>query len=426
MANEAAAQPLLLALPEPCLLAVLQCLAATDQRSLFSAARAHSRLRQAAVAALRSITAVCTQQQQMDSMLGFLRKHGQHVNSIETIVRLRKREASTGWPSRRWQDTVRLRGLPSDLHLNSLSLDSVHVQLHPYDTIEGVLGSAAVADLKQLRLKDCRLLDCAKQLAAVWSLLPVGLEHLSISSVKSNGEWVQFPTAALQRLQQLTYLELSLIKLQGLDGVSVVDNPVLQPLQALTRLVDLRLTRILQAPNGRISAEMLSGMQHLTRLELSHGDYVEPDVLAGKTKLRHLQLHCCNTLQVTAWAGQLLLRLQTLHQLTNLTMGFSWWLKHKDEPPAAAYSALTASSKLQHLDIRGCTVPAGVWQHVFPPRRQLPHLRSLNISAVRQSSALMPHVLTAAGLSAAALACSTWTCGVLDSTVQRCWPHCRG
>jgi hypothetical protein len=206
------------------------------------------------------------------------------------------------------------------------------------------------------------------------------------------------PTAVLQRLQQLTYLELAMVKLKGLDGVSVIDNPVLQPLQALTRLVDLQLTRILQAPNGRNSAEMLSGMQHLTRLELSHGDYVEPDVLAGKTQLQHLQLHCCNTLQVTAWVAQLLPRLQTLHQLTNLTVGFSWWLKHKDEPPAAAYSALTASSKLQHLDIRGCTVPAGVWQHVFPPRRQLPHLRSLNISAVRQSCGSYAHVPTAAAL----------------------------
>jgi hypothetical protein len=51
-------------------------------------------------------------------------------------------------------------------------------------------------------------------------------------------------------------------------------------------------------------------------------------------------------------------------------------------PPAAAYSALTASSKLQHLDINGCLVPEGVWQHVFPSGRQLPDLRELNISAL--------------------------------------------
>jgi hypothetical protein len=46
---------------------------------------------------------------------------------------------------------------------------------------------------------------------------------------------------------------------------------------------------------------------------------------------------------------------------------------------AAAYSALTASSKLQHLDISNCTVPAGVWQQVFPADRRLPHLRVLDL-----------------------------------------------
>ena len=91
-------------------------------------------------------------------MLVFLRKHGQQVNSIEVIVRLTKPKWRQILPFRQWQDTVRLRMLPPILQLNSLSLDSVHVQLHPYDTIEGVLGSPAVAALKQLRLKDCWLL----------------------------------------------------------------------------------------------------------------------------------------------------------------------------------------------------------------------------------------------------------------------------
>ena len=58
---------LLLALPDSCMLAVLQCLASDDQRSLFSAARANSRLHQAAVVALYSITARIFEQQQMDS-----------------------------------------------------------------------------------------------------------------------------------------------------------------------------------------------------------------------------------------------------------------------------------------------------------------------------------------------------------------------
>jgi hypothetical protein len=54
---------LLLALPDTCLLAVLQCCAADDQRSLFSAARAHGRLQQAAMVALHTIS-ITTQDQQ--------------------------------------------------------------------------------------------------------------------------------------------------------------------------------------------------------------------------------------------------------------------------------------------------------------------------------------------------------------------------
>jgi hypothetical protein len=46
------------------------------------------------------------------------------------------------------------------------------------------------------------------------------------------------------------------------------------------------------------------------------------------------------------------------------------------------YSALTASSKLQRLDINGSKISAGSVQHMFPVGRQLPHLRELDISGV--------------------------------------------
>ena len=71
----------LLALPDPCLLLVLQCFAADDYRSLIHAARAHSRLHQAAVVALRSITASVRHQQQMEGVIAYVGKHSQHVNS---------------------------------------------------------------------------------------------------------------------------------------------------------------------------------------------------------------------------------------------------------------------------------------------------------------------------------------------------------
>jgi hypothetical protein len=56
-------------------------------------------------------------------------------------------------------------------------------------------------------------------------------------------------------------------------------------------------------------------------------------------------------------------------------------------PPAATYAAVTASSKVQHLSITECRLPAGVWQHLFPAGRQLLHLTSLDISAIDATAA---------------------------------------
>ena len=59
-------------------------------------------------------------------------------------------------------------------------------------------------------------------------------------------------------------------------------------------------------------------------------------------------------------------------------------MSKKSNISAADFSALTASSKLQHLSLSRCWLPAGVWQHMFPAGRQLPQLRSLKITYVRE------------------------------------------
>jgi hypothetical protein len=64
-----------------------------------------------------------------------------------------------------------------------------------------------------------------------------------------------------------------------------------------------------------------------------------------------------------------------LQQLTYLNLECSL----EATAPAAAYSALTASSKLKHLNVNRCMLPTGVWQHVFPAGRQLPHLQELDV-----------------------------------------------
>ena len=125
----------------------------------------------------------------------------------------------------------------------------------------------------------------------------------------------------------------------------------------------------------------------------------------------------------------MLSHLQDLQQLTHLTLRGvlrkGWGTTDSAEPPATAYAALTASSKLQHLDISSSKLPAGVWQHVFPPSRQLPHLHILDLGWVVRQATVLPKLLQAAGLSAAVLRYSPWTCSIC-STAQSCWLRCKG
>jgi hypothetical protein len=364
--EESAAVLSLLDLPDPCLLAVLQCVAADDQRSLFSAARAHSRLHQAAAAALRSITAVLAIQQQVEGVLHYLSLYGQHFYSLNL----------TGNDERSGD----IFELPPNVQLHSLQLSGFNLQLQPGGGLHGVLGAAAsVAALKQLRLKDCIVVDsgASKGLAAALSQLPC-LEHLCLNDVRVKpgaGPYIEplkLLTAVFLRLQQLTHLELARIPVQGSEEATAA----LQPLQALTRLVDLRLEQI---GDFSITPSMLSGTQKLTRLQVKLGK-LQPGALAGNTQLQHLQVTLCS---LSGKAEALLSHLQPLQQLTNLCLSYSCQFR-ADGPPAAACAALTASSRLQQLDLSGCQLPAGAWQHLFPAGRQLPQLQSLDVSLVKQ------------------------------------------
>jgi hypothetical protein len=179
----------------------------------------------------------------------------------------------------------------------------------------------------------------------------------------------------LQSLQQLTYLELSSGMFLSAEGVA------LGPMQALTRLIDLRLGCCMALNSARATASMLSGSQHLTRLDVS--GLIEPGLLVGKTQLQHLGLPSLSISGGAAGEAQLLSYLQ---QLTHIDLSDSLREATHSNLPAAAYSALTASSKLQYLGIRGCVLPAGVWQHLFAAGRQLPHLTSLQARGVLQAS----------------------------------------
>ena len=91
----------------------------------------------------------------------------------------------------------------------------------------------------------------------------------------------------LLHLQQLTYLELASI---GFDGFSPQQQLQKPALPSLPKLADLRLGRANLA--DWLIPRLLSGAQHLTRLDVTHCIF-QPKAITGKTQLQHLCLEKC-------------------------------------------------------------------------------------------------------------------------------------
>jgi hypothetical protein len=338
---------------------------ADDRNSLFRAANAHSRLHQAAVVACSSITVTLNRKLQTDSLLLYLQHHGKQLGSMH-LTALLSREP--------------LRHLPPTLQLTSLIFSNMRLQLQPGGGFQGVLRPGL--PLKQLRLQECIVLDGAdddERLTAAWGVLSL-LTELEVLSISCwfEGSAPFFTTAVLAQLQQLTCLELDVKgELQGPNETM----PALQPLQSLTKLPALKV--VCYEPCS-VTASVLSQLSQLTRLELADPDVLEPAALAGKTQLQHLGLAVCDPRALSGRAAELLSQLQHLTQLTYLGLraDLTGIGEEEGNSSAAAFSALTASSKRQHLNFSECKLPANVWQHIFIIGRQLPHLQSLVIDSI--------------------------------------------
>jgi hypothetical protein len=367
----------LLALPNPCLLAVMQrCV--SDNSSILSAATAHSRLQRAATEALRRLSAKLPYQARVDSLLLYLAKHGQHVHSLDLHTS---------------DYRLQLLELPPSLtKLDSLQLEGMTLQLQPgLGGAQGVLR--AEFTLTRLELSNCSLLDGAQGLAAALMQLP-DLQHLIVGVLVERGRAAHIPPAVLSRLTKLTSLKLQEVDCQDSNS-SRARGAALQPPQALTRLADLQLIRSV----CDVTADSLSGADQLTRLVLFRQRF-EPRALAGKAQLQHLTLE--DWLRIEAGVTQLLSELQHLTQLTHLDLSDSCGWRGDvggPIPPPAAYASLTASSKLQHLAFRDNTLPAAVWQYMCPPGRTLPQLTHLDISYVEEADGSLALPVTSALVS---------------------------
>ena len=188
----------------------------------------------------------------------------------------------------------------------------------------------------------------------------------------------------LTQLQQLTCLELdnALLECEGDSEEGEEGEAADDAVQPLTRLVDLRLHSLVEEEEEySCDISWLLGSPQLTRLELScSGIAFEPGALADKRNLQHLLLRLCIP-DDSAGVEELLSQLRHQQQLTHLQLHSRALSLYRDRLPAAAFSALTASTQLQHLNIGPSRLPAGALEHLFPAGRQLPNLLSLDISA---------------------------------------------
>jgi hypothetical protein len=333
-----------------------------------------------------SIRALGQQQQQADDVVQYLTAHGQDVGSLEL-------EAAD-----LWEDRVTIRQLPHHTlqGLANLKLSKMSLQLQPKGGFEGVLGAGM--PLQQLELEYCTLLDGEGGLTSALLQLP-DLQRLKfIYNMRPPGnhtfrDSIYFPSSVLQSLQRLTHLELRIDTLREPDATTCRRH-----IQGLTNLKNLQFTRN-AVPVVR--ASMLAGMSQLTCLKANGGmtsipsrmrTIFQAEALAGQTQLQHLEITSYDRIitgQVRFMqdgTAELLSHIGTLQQLTYLdlygTSSWEWWYCQ----PAESYSVLTASTKLQHLNINGIGLPEGAWQYILPAGRQLPHLTALSFSDLGTSN----------------------------------------
>jgi hypothetical protein len=195
----------------------------------------------------------------------------------------------------------------------------------------------------------------------------VQLQHLAVRL--SNP--LALSSATLARLQHLTYLE-----------VDCLTHDNLLQLGALSRLRKLHLiadhtftSRVAVGPSS------IPGLLLPASLEtLLLSSPVEAGIFAlVPTGLQELQILFVVHSPIEE-PGAFLSRMTRLQRLTRLSFKLHPRAGIKWPADAPAFSALTASSNLVHLEILNVRWPEGIWRHVFSPQHKLLHLTCLIFS----------------------------------------------
>jgi hypothetical protein len=361
--------------------------------------RVSSTWRAAAAAATTSISMPAATQPKLNSVARFLRgPGGQHVTSLKV-------EGGNGqaWPL--------LAGLPGATRLLDLSVVTCRVQLASgpgSQQPEGLLQSLS-SDLTSLCLggRDLEEFniytdpDVTRSLGALSRF--TALRELRFCDSQLTVELVPFPAGVVSALRQLTRLDLqhvsmsgdaaaNLSRLTGLQELSLsawqqpdsagqrsrstvgIAAAAVGAISGLQRLSHLEISGGRAAIISNASTPGFSTLTALRSLRLEESNSIDPAVLAATTGLQDL---CLDDTLVAGGPGgttQLLALLALWSDLERLEL-FGDVL-----PPASAahYSAMTASSQLQVLNLTCCVLPAGAWQAMFGAHTQpLPHLHDL-------------------------------------------------
>jgi Leucine-rich repeat (LRR) protein len=327
----------------------------------------------AAVLAATSFSTVLPDQEQMDKVLMYLHKHGQHLETLDLTGTHSQDEP--GWTT----FNAFLPQLPYNnlQKLHILILTKMRLQILPGSGFQGVLGSAA-SSLTKLQISSCKVMEGFNDLEAALAHLP-HLQHLSMRQNYVGGTERRFPlpVVAIGTLQQLTHLVLEGDRLQDADG--------LRHLQGLTSLEHLELSGM----QLTIRASHLSEMRSLKYLKVGHNSdpnqtkrfcsssSFEPGALAGKTQLQDVQL---SHISIPGGSGSVGLLSHLQQQLTQTKT----LIVDRLVPATPLCVTFEASIQLETVRI-SAKVSA---QQVFTIAKQFPNLRALEVKTCCQGRAL--------------------------------------
>jgi len=341
-------------LPEDIWKLVLQHVPMSQRLS--SCALVCQKFKAAAVAATDCIEATLFEQPAVDNLTTYLQQHGRHLTRLILNGECTDDDSDLNWP--------KLEHLPCQ-RLQELHLVSLDFRWGPDEDRPSVLDNATA--ITRLEIQDSNF-----YLPAVSVLSD--LQHLSLIDCSCQFEGrISSSAFAFYRLQQLTYLGLSGLRLrQNLDAS-------LCHISSITGLHTLHIKDCSELMSVTPGLSLPPSLQHLELYYTQYGVF-EPSVLAAATQLTHLDLQTDEDMGGVRDGACVLEVLSKLQHLDYLNFSP---LECNLPPPSPAYQAWVASSsKLRVLHVGSCDLPDGALAHIFPSAPSLvvlPRLEELYV-----------------------------------------------